>query len=147
LRTRCATASTRASAAVAAWVALALAVCAAFAAVERGERALVERDRLAVLPLLLVLALLRVARGLVAALPLPPLRLLALLRVARGLVVPLPLLPLPLPLALLRREPLARLPLEREDELPELEPLLLAWGILLSPSWDKCRDDRQATHL
>jgi hypothetical protein len=78
---------------------------------------------------------------------LPPLRLLALLR--------LPLLRLALLLLLLAplllRVPLERLPLEREDELrpdepPELEPLLLAWGIA-SPSWDRCWDARQATHL
>jgi hypothetical protein len=105
------------------------------------ERALEEplaRDRLAVLPPLRLLALLRLP-----LLRLPLLRL-ALLR----LLLLLPLLPL---LPLLLREPLERLPLEREDELrpdepPELEPLLLAWGIA-SPSWDRCWDARQATHL
>jgi hypothetical protein len=118
LRTRCATASTRASAAPAAWLAPAPAVFAARDALERAEPApaeRVERDRLAVLPPLL----------------LPALRLLALLR--------LPLLRLAVLLALvLRRAPLERVPLERDDVLrpdepPELEPLLLAWGIA-SPS-------------
>ena len=106
LRTRCATASTRASAALAAWLAPALADCAARAELDRAERALderVERARLAVLP---------------------PLRL-AVLRAL--LLRELLLRPLPL----LLREPLERLPLEREDwlrpdEPPELEPLLLA---------------------
>jgi hypothetical protein len=78
----------------------------------------------------------RFERDLLAVLPL--LRLL-LLRLALLLLLPLPLLPL------LRREPLERLPLER-DEPPELEPLLLAWGIA-SPSWDRRWDARQATHL
>jgi hypothetical protein len=94
-----------------------------------------------VLPPLRLLALLR----------LPLLRVLPLLRLALLLLLPLllrELLPL---LPLLLREPLERLPLEREDELrpdepPELEPLLLAWGIV-SPSWDECWDARQATHL
>jgi hypothetical protein len=97
------------------------------AAVERAERApeeRVDRDRLAVLPPLRLLLL-------ALRLLLPLLRLL------------LPLLRLLLPLLrllLLRREPLDRPPLEREDwlrpdELPELEPLLLAWG-MASSWWD-----------
>jgi hypothetical protein len=71
----------------------------------------VERDRVPVLPLLFRVLAFR-------ALPL-------LFRV-------LPLLVLPV---LLRREPVDRLPLElRPDEPPELEPLLLAWGIASSLS-------------
>ena len=69
-----------------------------------------ERARLAVLPPLLLLPLLR----------LPVLRPLLLLP---------PLLRL-LPLPLVLREPLDRL--LRPDEPPELEPLLLAWGIAFS---------------
>jgi hypothetical protein len=87
-------------------------------ALERAERVpdeRVERERLAVLPPLRLLALLRL-----------PELLLALLRE---------------PLEALLREPVERLPLERDDLLRpdeplELEPLLLAWGIA-SPSWDE----------
>jgi hypothetical protein len=115
LRTRCATASTRASAALAACDAPALADCAARDPVERALRALeerVERARLAVLPLALPLPLARR----VPPERVPPERLLLLERL---------LLDLPL---------LDRLPPERDDppppdELPELDPLLLAWGI------------------
>jgi hypothetical protein len=107
LRTRCATASTRASAAAAACAAPALADPAARAP---SERALEERDRL-----------------------------------------PLDFVPLDfllLDFVLLDFVPPDRLALEREDflapdELPELEPLLLAWGMPSSlcngPAHATCR--------
>jgi hypothetical protein len=91
LRTRCATASTRASAAAAACDAPALADCAARAPLERAERALEERDRLALDFVPLDFALLDFLR--------------------LDFVPPDLLLP------------------EPPDELPALEPLLLAWGI------------------
>lgn len=92
-----------------------------------------DRARLAVapLPLLRLLALRLLALRLLPLLPLLPLlRLLPLLPLLR--LLPLRLLPL-----LVRRVPLdplalARVDLLRPDELPELEPLLLAWGIASS---------------
>ena len=122
LRTRCATASSRGSAAVADWL-------DAAPAAERLAPLLDarERDRLAV-PLLL----LRVVRRA----PVDPLPL-ARLELARLPVERLPLERLPPELLPLERLPLELLPLERREELrpddepPELEPepLLLAWGM------------------
>jgi hypothetical protein len=112
LRTRCATASSRGSAAVAFWLAPAL----------DARLAPALDARLAPLPA-------ERARG---RLPVPPLPLL-LLRVVRR-VVPLErLAPERLPLEPVPLEP--RDELRPDDEPPELEPepLLLAWG--MPSSW------------